>query len=77
MEYAWVWLLVGVKTVWKRMETIFIIFVFIFFSESKSESEIPDMKTELNIIETENVAKTNWCEYGNENLSEHKNPSTR
>ena len=41
-------------------------FRFYFFSES----ETPDMKTESNIIETENGAKTNRCEYGNENLSE-------
>ena len=47
------------------METIFIVFVFISFSES----ETPDTKTELNIIETENGAKTNRREYGNENLS--------
>ncbi len=56
-------------------ETIFIVFVFIFFSESKSESETPDTKTESNIIEIENGAKTNRREYGNENLSEYKTPS--
>jgi hypothetical protein len=66
--------MVGVKTVRKRMETIFIIFVFIFFSES--ESETPDTKTESNIIETENGAKTNRREYGNENLSKYKTPQT-
>jgi hypothetical protein len=54
----------------KRTETIFIVFVFIFFSESKSESETLDTKTESNIIEIENGAKTNRREYGNENLSE-------
>lgn len=55
------------KTIQKRTETIFIIFVFIFiFSESKT----PDTKTESNIIEIENGAKMNRCEYNNENLSE-------
>jgi hypothetical protein len=57
---------VGVKTVRKQTETIFIVFVFILFLES----ETPDTKTESNIIETENGAKTNRREYGNENLSE-------
>ena len=52
-------------------ETTFIVFVFIFFSELKSESETP----ETNIIETENGAKTNRRGYGNENLSEYRNPS--
>ena len=42
----------------------------IFFRESESESETPDTKTESNIIETKNGAKTNRREYGNENLSE-------
>ena len=54
----------------KRTETIFIVFIFIFFSESELESETPDTKTESNIINTENGAKTNRREYGNENLSE-------
>jgi hypothetical protein len=67
--------LVGVKTVRKRTETTFIVFVSIFFSESESESETPETKTETNIIETENRAKTNRCGYGNENLSEYRNPS--
>ncbi len=40
------------KTVRKRTETTFIVFVFIFFSKLKSESETLDTKTELNIIET-------------------------
>jgi hypothetical protein len=64
-------LIVGVKTVRKRTETTFIVFVFIFFSES----ETPETKTETNIIETENGAKTNRRGYGNENLSEYNNPS--
>jgi hypothetical protein len=59
---------VGVKTVRKQTETTFIVFGFL-------ESETPDTKTESNIIETENGAKTNRREYGNENLSEYKNPS--
>jgi hypothetical protein len=59
------------KTVRKRTETIFIVFVFIILSES----ETPDTKTESNIIGTENGAKTNRREYGNKNLSEYKNPS--
>jgi hypothetical protein len=42
----------GMKTIWKRTETTFIVFIFIFFWELKSESETPDTKTELNIIET-------------------------
>ena len=54
------------KTVRKRMETTFIVFVFIYFFGIGN----PVMKTELNIIETENGAKTNRREYGNENLSE-------
>ena len=54
------------------METTFIIFVFIFFWES--ESETPDTKMESNIIETENIAKTNRREYSNEKLSKYKTP---
>ena len=57
------------------METTFIVFVFIVFSESESESETPETKTETNIIENENGVKTNQCGYGNENLSEYRNPS--
>ena len=65
----------GVKTVRKQTETTFIVFVFIFFSESESKSETPETKTETNIIENENGAKTNRRGYGNENLSEYRNPS--
>ena len=38
-------------------------------------SKIPDTKTESNIIETENGAKTNRREYGNGNLNK-KTPLT-
>lgn len=57
---------VGAKTVQKRMEIIFIVFVFIFFLES----ETPNTKMESNIIKTKNGVKTNWRKYGNKNLSE-------
>lgn len=51
-------------------ETTFIVFVFIF-----SESETLVMKTESNIIGTENRAKTNLRGYGNEQFIGIKNPS--
>jgi hypothetical protein len=48
---------------------------FPFYIFLESELETPDTKTESNIIETENGAKTNRREYSNENLSEYKNPT--